>query len=128
MAFRSSAAVFYPIVLALIGGPAAHAQTIDPHALYEQHCSGCHAPHAGDFARDNLERVGDKIVVRGTGKGLRSLLARGHGKLSPPEIDAMVAHLASILESGALFQEKCFICHGRAVAFARSEPASSSRR
>lgn len=121
MACRFSATVFCLYVLVLIGRPAAHAQTIDPHALYEQRCSGCHAPHAGEFAHDNLESVGGTIAGRRTGKDLRSLLARGHGKLSPTEIDAMVAHLTSIVEAGSLFREKCFICHGRAAVLARSE-------
>lgn len=121
MAVTSSAVLFFLLVLALIGGPAAQAQTIDPHALYEQRCSGCHLPHAGDFARDTLERAGNTIVVRGTGKELRSFLARGHGKLSPAEIDVMVDHLTFIVDAGALFRKKCFDCHGRAVVFARSE-------
>ncbi len=69
----------------------------------------------------NLERVGDAVVGLRTGQDLHSLLSRGHGKLSPGEIDVMVAHLASIVEAGALFREKCFICHGRAVVLARSE-------
>ncbi len=123
MVFRSSPLVFCLLgsaLVALLGPPAAQAQTIDPHALYEQRCSGCHAPHASDFARDTLERRGDTIVLRHTGKDLRPLLARGHGKLSPPEIDLMAAHFAFILEAGALFRDKCFICHGRAVVFARS--------
>ena len=121
MDFRSSVAFFSVLSLVLIGGSAARAQTIDPHTLYEQRCSGCHAPHAGDFARADLELADGKTVVRGTGRDLRSILARGHGKLSPRETDVMVAHLASILETGALFREKCFICHGRAVDLARSE-------
>jgi len=121
MAYRSSAVIFCLLVLSVIGGPAAHAQSIDPHALYEQHCSVCHAPHAGDFAHGNLERRGETVVGRRTGKDLRSIFTRGHGKLSPREFDVMVAHLTSIVEAGALFREKCFICHGRAVTLARSE-------
>lgn len=49
------------------------------------------------------------------------MLTRGHGKLSPGEIDVMVAHLASIVGAGGLYREKCFICHRRAVVLARSE-------
>lgn len=109
------------LVFMFIASPAALAQTIDPHELYEQRCSGCHALHAGEFVHDNLKRLGDKIVGRDTGKELRSFLTGGHGKLAPLEMDVMVAHLASILEAGALFREQCLICHGRAVALARSQ-------
>jgi mono/diheme cytochrome c family protein len=109
------------LVFMFIGSPATLAQTIDPHELYEQRCSGCHAPHAGEYVHDNLKRLGDKIVGRDTGMELRSFLTGGHGKLAPGEIDVMFAHLASILEGGALFRERCLICHGRAVALARSQ-------
>jgi len=119
--YRCSAVVFFLLVLVLIGGPASRAQTIDPHALYEHRCSGCHAPHAGDFAHGSLDSRGDKIVGRDTGQDLRSMLTRGHGKLSAGEIDVMVAHLVSIVETGGLYREKCLICHRRAVVLARSE-------
>lgn len=120
MVFRSSAGVFFLLALLHIACPSARAETIDPHALYEQRCARCHAPHAGDFAHDNLARRGDTIVGRRSGRDLRSFLTGGHGKLTPGEIDAMVAHLTAIVDAGALFRKKCFICHGRAVAFARN--------
>jgi len=103
------------------GGRAAFAQAGDPHALYEQRCAKCHSPHAGEFVADSLERIDGRIVGRDSGRELRAFLTRGHGRLAPPEIDAMVAHLASILAAGGLFHENCRICHGRAVTLARSE-------
>jgi mono/diheme cytochrome c family protein len=112
---------FYLLVFSFTGGPDALAQTIDPHELYEQRCSGCHAPHAGEFVHDNLKRVGNKIVGLDTGRELRSFLAGGHGKLVPLEIDVIVAHLASILEAGALFRQNCIICHDRALVLARRQ-------
>ena len=107
--------------LSMAGSPALYAQTLDPHALYERSCARCHAPHAGDFVPESLVRLGDRIVGRETGKELRAFLAAGHGRLAPGEVDAMVAHLAFILEAGGLFREKCLICHDRAAVLARRE-------
>lgn len=121
MVFRSFAIFIGLLAIMFIGNLTAVAQPIDPHELYEQRCSGCHAPHAGEFVHENLKRLGDKIIGRGTGKELRPFLAGGHGNLAPLEIAAMVVHLTSIAEVGALFRNQCFICHGRAVALARSE-------
>jgi hypothetical protein len=112
---------FYLLVFSCTGSWATLAQTIDPHELYEQRCSGCHAPHAGEFVHDNLKRLSNKIVGRDTGRELRSFLAGGHGKLAPLEIDVIVAHLESILEAGALFHQNCIICHDRAVVLARRQ-------
>lgn len=118
MAFRSLAMFSY--LLFMFGSPAALAQTIDPHQLYEERCSGCHAPHAGDFVHGSLERLDDKLVGRGTGRELRAFLAGGHGRLAALEIDVVAAHLAAILAAGGLFRDKCLICHRRAVELARS--------
>ncbi len=121
LASRRLAAVCALLAISLAGNRPALAQDIDPHGLYEQRCSGCHRAHAGQFVHDKLERLEGEIVGRGTGRELRSFLTAGHGNLVRPEIDAMVAHLAAILGRGALFREKCLICHGRAVTLARSE-------
>ena len=118
MAFRSLAICCY--LLLLLGGPAARAQTLDPHQLYEQRCGRCHAPHAGDFVPDALERRGDRIVGRRSGRELRAFLAGGHGRLAAPEVEVVAAHLAAILEAGGLFRDKCLICHRQAVSLARS--------
>lgn len=119
---KQCAALVLPLLyVALLGDPAASAQAIDPHALYEQRCSHCHAPHAGEFVPDHLEHHGDAIVGRRTGKALHSFLSAGHGRLSADEIDVIVAHLAFILEQEALFRKHCLICHGRAVDLARSQ-------
>ena len=96
------------------------AQTTDPHLLYEQNCGGCHNEHAGDFVQQSIVREGDALVGRESGRPLRPFLARGHGKLSPEEVEIMMEHLTSVFEAGALFMEKCVICHGRGVDFARS--------
>ncbi len=121
MVFRGIA-YFSCLILLMFGwSQATRAQAVDPHDLYEQRCSACHVPHAGDFVHDSLEQLGDKFVGRSSGKELRSFLTGGHGKLAPPEVDVMVSHLASILESGGLFRDKCRICHGRAIALARSK-------
>lgn len=95
------------------------AQTIDPHAVYERQCGGCHSPHAGEFARENLVRRGDSIVGRKSGKEVGRFLADGHGGLVAQEAKAVAAHLASIVKNDGVFNDRCKICHGRAADFAR---------
>ena len=119
MPVRAIAAFFYMLALTAASGEAARAQGTDPHDLYEQRCAGCHEAHAGDFVPDSLERRGDRIVGRKNGKELRAFLAAGHGRLAPGEVDAMVTHLAYVLETSGLFRKKCLICHERAVVLAR---------
>jgi cytochrome c5 len=97
----------------------ARAQDIDPHQLYERHCGGCHAAHARDFVRKSLERRGGDIVGRNSGVALGTFMARGHGRLDAFQAREMVAHLTAIFDGGWLFQERCRICHDRAVLFAR---------
>ena len=72
-------------ILAILGGSVAiaAAQTINPHRLYEQRCSGCHAPHAGQFVSDNLIVTDGKLIGRKTGREVRAFLEAGHGKLTP---------------------------------------------
>ena len=121
MLSRFTAAFSVLLTLLMAGSPGLQAQDLDPHALYERSCARCHAPHAGDFAPKSLVRLGDRIVGREDGKELRAFLAAGHGRLAPGEVDALVAHLAFVLESGGLFRDKCLICHDRAVVLARRE-------
>ncbi|MDD9878587.1 MAG: hypothetical protein OXR84_14200 [Magnetovibrio sp.] len=109
------------IAAAVAAGAAARADGIDPHRLYEKRCARCHVPHGGRFVRDNLERRGGEIIGRASGDTVLELLEEGHGRLKPAEVPAMMAHLAAILDSGAVFQRHCVICHGRAVDLARRE-------
>lgn len=53
--------------------------------------------------------------------GRRALLAEGHGRLAPEEVEVIVALLSSIRSSGFVFQDKCAICHVRASDLARRE-------
>ena len=118
---RGFAALYILFVLTGSTSVGAWAQTIDPHELYEQRCGGCHTPHAGDFVHESLVRSNGSIIGRKSGRELRAFLEAGHGKLSADEIEAMVAHLTSIQQSGRLFHKKCRICHERAVTLARRE-------
>lgn len=108
-----------PILLA--GGQNAAAQSADPHEIYERNCAQCHAPHAGDFVHDNLALSGNTIVGLKSKRDVRAFLQSGHGKLTPEEIDILVAALTQIRLSGRLFHDKCLICHDRAVRLARTE-------
>lgn len=107
------------VMILAIGMTGAFAQSLDPHRLYEQRCSGCHAPHAGDFVDETLVHSDDRIVGLATGKDLRGFLEAGHGRLDPDEIASIVTHLTAIVNSGRVFQQKCIICHDRAVKFVR---------
>ncbi len=126
---RSPILTLVSLALALlaIGSAASRAQSLDPHELYEGRCAGCHAPHAGEFVPEALVRRDGGIFGRDSGKELRAFLAGGHGRLAPPEVDAMVAHLAAILEAGGLYRDKCLVCHDRAVVLARSGARSPGR-
>ncbi len=116
--FRTAVLLF---IVAFTGAVSSvSAQSTDPHLLYENSCGGCHVEHAGAFVRQSIVREGEELVGRESGRLLRPFLARGHGKLSPGEVEIMMEHLTSIFEAGALFMEKCAICHDRGVAFARS--------
>ena len=119
MVRRLAASCFLTLALLLSDSMSAVAGTNDPHELYEQRCGTCHEPHGGDFVSKHLRRVDSKLLGRHTGKELRTFLEHGHGELSPDEVDVMVLHLTSILDRGALYREKCLICHDRAVLLAR---------
>lgn len=109
------------LAAAFAGSPGARAQATDPHALYEERCTRCHASHAGDFVAESLVRRDDRIVGRASGADVRSFLEGGHGGLAAVEVDVMVAHLTAVLDSAGLFRRKCLICHDRAVVLARRE-------
>ena len=111
--------IFYLVMILASGTAAAFAQSIDPHRIYEQNCSCCHAPHAGDFVHETLVYSDNRIIGRVSGKDVRAFLEAGHGKLTPDEIASITAQLTVILKSGRIFRQKCLACHDRAVTFAR---------
>jgi len=100
---------------------AANAQTIDPHRLYEQRCTSCHAPHAADFARGALTLADGKLVANKSKKELPAILPSHHGtSQSNDEIRALIELFTRNLSSQSLFQRKCIVCHDRARDFART--------
>jgi len=120
---RSLRGMIVVFVLATLAGAltVALAQSIDPHRLYEQRCSGCHAMHASEFVRDSLKVADGKLVGRRSGREVLTFLESGHRRLTGAEAKAMVAQLTSIEASDGLYQQKCRICHDRAVNLARTE-------
>ncbi len=109
-------------VLALAAGLStiARAQDADVHEIYERSCGGCHAPHAGEFARATLSVRDGRVVSQKSGRDVEAFLGQGHGGVSPSEASALVRQFRSILSTGGVFEAKCRICHDRAVVLARA--------
>lgn len=107
------------VCVAFLGLSPGHAQSVDPHELYEQSCGGCHAFHAGDFVFESLDHLNGVLVGRSTGQPVEAFLQGGHGRLSSDEIEVILVHLAFIWDSGRLFHNNCSICHVRMVDLAR---------
>lgn len=105
----------------LLWAGATVAQQIDPHPLYEDNCSDCHAAHAGDFAYERLDVMDGVLVAKTSGLPLNPLLEQGHGQLTPDEIDILLDHLTAIRAADRMFRTKCSICHDRMRELARSE-------
>ena len=119
MRFRSAGKWLWLVLAILLAGSPLHAQTSDPHALYETHCTRCHAPHAGDLAHDMLVLEDGRALSRTSGETLRRILLGGHGSLSPSQADDLADHLTAILGAGGVYRDKCLGCHDRAVRLAR---------
>lgn len=96
-------------------------QGLDPHQIYERNCSGCHVPHAGDFARTTLSVKGGQLVGERSGRDVEAFLGGGHGRVSQAEAAVLVEQFRNILRTGGIFDRKCRICHDRAVVVARSK-------
>lgn len=104
----------------LLGWLPVHAQSVDPHALYESRCTRCHEPHASEFARAQLKTEGDIVIGTETGEELSALLDGHRGtNLTTVEIRALVDHFAAMMTTGWIYQKKCTLCHEPAVKLAR---------
>jgi predicted CXXCH cytochrome family protein len=104
--------------------PVAAHGVIDPHALYERSCAGCHKPHGSELAKTSLKEREGALVGARSGRPLPVILERHHGVvLTPAEVKALVDHFSAILPTGWLYQEKCLGCHERAVDLARTRLA-----
>lgn len=109
------------LAAALVTATPTSAQQLDPHQLYEEKCAGCHQPHAGEFVHEKLLGSDGKIQGRNSRRELRAFLEKGHGGLTPAELEIILTHLTAIQRSGRVFHDKCLICHDRAVNLARSK-------
>lgn len=98
----------------------ASADAIDPHNIYKSRCAQCHGTDARAFVDDNLKRRGDDLYWHGSSRSVAVTLSRGHGHLSVGQIAVLVQHFSDMEMTGALYQEKCRICHSPAIDFARA--------
>jgi cytochrome c5 len=98
------------------------AQTLDPHAMFEDRCARCHGGHAGDLARESLILSPEgKPTGRRTGKPVEEFLVRHAGGFSPQEIAALTDMFAMQLRSAGVYKRKCRACHDNAKQLARRE-------
>ena len=105
------------LIAAVLATGAAEAGQTDYHDLFEKRCLACHG-HAGDFARETL-RVEPDGVVGSRGQPLEQFLSRHQGGLAKEDIGPILEMFRRQIESGALFRERCAICHDTAREFAR---------
>lgn len=102
-------------------GHALAQQVVDPHAVYEKGCYGCHTEHAADLARQRLAVKADKLVVTRTGKELSAILRNHHGvKLKADELAAVSQLFRNGIAWGGIYQHRCAGCHDKAVTLART--------
>ena len=95
---------------------------VEPHALYETKCMGCHNEHGADLARQRLSVVGEALHVNRTGTTIEQLLGRHHGvKLTAVELATLTRLFRSGIQWGGAFQLRCARCHDKGVTFARSK-------
>ncbi len=108
------------VLLALVIADAVRCAELDPHAIYETKCHGCHFEHGADLARLKLKTEKDALAVRRTGQPLTRLLRSHHGvKFEAGEQGALEDLFTRGLTWSGVFQHRCAKCHGRAVEFAR---------
>lgn len=110
-------AIFLTIALLT---PPAFAQSVDPHQLYEQRCATCHQPHARELVQETLVLRDGNVVLKKSGTLLADFLKRHpHRALEKPQADVLVKQFEAMLETGFVYQQKCGVCHDRAVDLAR---------
>lgn len=96
------------------------AETVDPHAVYEKRCGGCHFEHGADLARQKMTVKNAALVVTRTGKPVDGILKSHHGvKLTAAELSALTGLFSLGIETGGIFQRRCASCHKTGAAFAR---------
>jgi mono/diheme cytochrome c family protein len=97
---RTTARAATILGLVLIGAarialPAA-AQAVDPHTVYADRCAICHGSDPQALAHETLRFNTAGTIVRTRGTALRGFLDR-HGRLAPPEADAVSDMLQEML-------------------------------
>lgn len=109
-------------LLALVMADAAQCAGLDPHAIYETKCRGCHFEHGADLARLKLKTEKGTLAVNRTGQPLTRLLRDHHGVKFEVEEQGVLEDLFTRgLAWSGVFQHRCAKCHGQAVEFARRD-------
>ncbi len=112
--------IFFVLALNLVASRTALAQTIDPHAVFEERCSRCHTEHGGEFSRKALiVQPNGHIIGRKTGTPVSELLQTHSGAPTQKQIAALIEMFTIQLKSDGLYKEKCGICHTSAKRLAR---------
>lgn len=116
--YRKCAALCFIFVTSLFAGSVvAEDASGDFHDIFEQRCLECHG-HSGEFAREVLD-LKDGVVVNKQGQPIEPFLTQHRGGLTPGELTLFLRVFANQLADGAMFQDRCIICHARAHEFVR---------
>ncbi len=114
--FTASVIVTMSVIVAI----PAMAQDIDPHQLYEQRCAACHPPHARELVKDTLTMRQGNLILKSDGTGFIDFLASHPRRpLDKPQAEALTKQFEAMLKTGFLFEQKCIVCHERAIDLAR---------
>lgn len=103
-------------IAAALAMPAAGADGLDLHRLWDDRCFECHG-HAGAFVRKYLTVSGDALQDRHHVRDLRRFL--GNHYLAKSEVDAVYGMLRGQASRQARLKNEFSRCHGTSADFVR---------
>jgi len=104
------------ILVVMILAPAADADGIDLHWLWDDRCNECHG-HAGQFSRQFLSVTNGQLQGRHHVRDLRRFMQNHY--LIDSEVDAVYNMLLAQANTPARFKLECSSCHDNAARFVR---------